>query len=86
VAVSDDDHDGSRVPDESPDSILSSEPKPLGKHRPPPPPSYIVSWRVILSPITQQALSIYGADKPIINPSIFGRSGSRTLSDLISGA
>ncbi|GKA28594.1 hypothetical protein Tco_0714839 [Tanacetum coccineum] len=33
------DHDGSEAPDESPDSILSSEPKPLGKHRPPPPPS-----------------------------------------------
>ncbi|GKE98884.1 hypothetical protein Tco_0022235 [Tanacetum coccineum] len=38
------DHDGSEAPDELPDSILSSEPKPLGKHRPPPPPS-------ILSPI-----------------------------------
>ncbi|GKG46036.1 hypothetical protein Tco_0498482, partial [Tanacetum coccineum] len=25
------DHDGSEAPDESPDSILSSEPKPLGK-------------------------------------------------------
>ncbi|GKB09738.1 hypothetical protein Tco_0838050 [Tanacetum coccineum] len=33
------DHDGSEAPDESPDSILSSEPMPLGKHRPPPPPS-----------------------------------------------
>ncbi|GJV06624.1 hypothetical protein Tco_1344280 [Tanacetum coccineum] len=32
------DHGGSEAPDESPDSILSSEPKPLGKHRPPPPP------------------------------------------------
>ncbi|GKG24233.1 hypothetical protein Tco_0392269 [Tanacetum coccineum] len=31
------DHDGSEAPDESLDSILSSEPKPLGKHRPPPP-------------------------------------------------
>ncbi|GJX91290.1 hypothetical protein Tco_0344616 [Tanacetum coccineum] len=28
------DHDGSAAPDESLDSILSSEPKPLGKHRP----------------------------------------------------
>ncbi|GJR77541.1 hypothetical protein Tco_0089906 [Tanacetum coccineum] len=27
------DHDGSEALDESPDSILSSEPKPLGKHR-----------------------------------------------------
>ncbi|GJX19891.1 hypothetical protein Tco_0222568 [Tanacetum coccineum] len=27
------DHDGSEAPDESPDSILSSEPKPLEKHR-----------------------------------------------------
>ncbi|GJZ34853.1 hypothetical protein Tco_0580670 [Tanacetum coccineum] len=35
------DHDGSEAPDESPDSILSSEPKPLGKHRPPPPPSIL---------------------------------------------
>ncbi|GKC94739.1 hypothetical protein Tco_1160181, partial [Tanacetum coccineum] len=26
------DHDGSKAPDGSPDSILSSEPKPLGKH------------------------------------------------------
>ncbi|GJR08369.1 hypothetical protein Tco_0791021 [Tanacetum coccineum] len=33
------DHDVSEAPDESPDSILSSEPNPLGKHRPPPPPS-----------------------------------------------
>ncbi|GJZ90051.1 hypothetical protein Tco_0661978 [Tanacetum coccineum] len=31
------DHDGSEAPDGSPDSILSSEPKPLRKHRPPPP-------------------------------------------------
>ncbi|GKE00546.1 hypothetical protein Tco_1388529, partial [Tanacetum coccineum] len=30
------DHDGSEAPDGSPDSILSSEPKPLRKHRPPP--------------------------------------------------
>ncbi|GJY15757.1 hypothetical protein Tco_0386179 [Tanacetum coccineum] len=29
------DHDGSEAPNEAPDSILSSEPKPLGKHRPP---------------------------------------------------
>ncbi|GJR22796.1 hypothetical protein Tco_0971323 [Tanacetum coccineum] len=35
------DHDGSEAPDESPDSILSSGPKPLGKHRPPPPPSIL---------------------------------------------
>ncbi|GKG63575.1 hypothetical protein Tco_0643123, partial [Tanacetum coccineum] len=37
------DHDGSKALDESPDSILSSEPKPLGKHRPPPPPPSILS-------------------------------------------
>ncbi|GKF43052.1 hypothetical protein Tco_0126394, partial [Tanacetum coccineum] len=35
------DHDGSEAPDKSSDSILSSEPKPLGKHRPPPPPSIL---------------------------------------------
>ncbi|GKB75396.1 hypothetical protein Tco_0942291 [Tanacetum coccineum] len=35
------DHNGSEAPDESPDSILSSEPKPLEKHRPPPPPSIL---------------------------------------------
>ncbi|GJS16439.1 hypothetical protein Tco_0410911 [Tanacetum coccineum] len=35
------DYDGSEAPDGSPDSILSSEPKPLGKHRPPPPPSIL---------------------------------------------
>ncbi|GKE91127.1 hypothetical protein Tco_1572222, partial [Tanacetum coccineum] len=36
------DHDdGSEAPDESPDSILSSEPKPLEKHRPPPSPSIL---------------------------------------------
>ncbi|GJY61544.1 hypothetical protein Tco_0462201 [Tanacetum coccineum] len=35
------DHDGSEAPNESPDSILSSDPKPLGKHRPPPPPSIL---------------------------------------------
>ncbi|GJT83830.1 hypothetical protein Tco_1058172 [Tanacetum coccineum] len=34
-------HDGSEATDESLDSILSSEPKPLGKHRPPPPPSIL---------------------------------------------
>ncbi|GKD66686.1 hypothetical protein Tco_1308794 [Tanacetum coccineum] len=33
------DHGGSKAPDGSPDSILSSEPKPLEKHKPPPPPS-----------------------------------------------
>ncbi|GJX80034.1 hypothetical protein Tco_0328183 [Tanacetum coccineum] len=31
----------SKAPDELPDSILSSEPKPLRKHRPPPPPSIL---------------------------------------------
>ncbi|GJZ44251.1 hypothetical protein Tco_0591506 [Tanacetum coccineum] len=35
------DHDGSEAPNGSPDSILSSVPKPLGKHRPPPPPSIL---------------------------------------------
>ncbi|GKF37781.1 hypothetical protein Tco_0114539, partial [Tanacetum coccineum] len=33
------DHDGFEALDRSPDSILLSEPKPLGKHRPLPPPS-----------------------------------------------
>ncbi|GKD90107.1 hypothetical protein Tco_1365614 [Tanacetum coccineum] len=35
------DHDGFEASDGSPDSILSSEPKPLGKHRPPPPQSIL---------------------------------------------
>ncbi|GJS98785.1 hypothetical protein Tco_0819955 [Tanacetum coccineum] len=35
------DHGGSDAPDGLPDSILSSEPKPLRKHRPPPPPSIL---------------------------------------------
>ncbi|GKE95769.1 hypothetical protein Tco_1580624, partial [Tanacetum coccineum] len=35
------DHGGSEAPDGSPDSILSSEPKPLGKHRPSPPQSIL---------------------------------------------
>ncbi|GKG42780.1 hypothetical protein Tco_0477078, partial [Tanacetum coccineum] len=35
------DHGGSEAHDETPDLILSSEPKPLGKHRPPPPPSIL---------------------------------------------
>ncbi|GKC53719.1 hypothetical protein Tco_1076464 [Tanacetum coccineum] len=35
------DYSGTKAPDESPDSILSSEPKPLGKHRPPPLPSIL---------------------------------------------
>ncbi|GJZ02469.1 hypothetical protein Tco_0520430 [Tanacetum coccineum] len=35
------DHDGSEAPDELPGSILSSEPKPLGKHRLPPLPSIL---------------------------------------------
>ncbi|GJT40467.1 putative reverse transcriptase domain-containing protein [Tanacetum coccineum] len=35
------DHGGSKAPDGSPDSILSSKPKPLEKHKPPPPPSIL---------------------------------------------
>ncbi|GJR69383.1 hypothetical protein Tco_0015448 [Tanacetum coccineum] len=35
------DYDGSEALDESPDSILSSDPKPLEKHRPPPLPSIL---------------------------------------------
>ncbi|GJY18975.1 hypothetical protein Tco_0390466 [Tanacetum coccineum] len=35
------DHGGPEAPNGSPDSILSSEPKPLGKHKPPPPPSIL---------------------------------------------
>ncbi|GKA03224.1 hypothetical protein Tco_0676005 [Tanacetum coccineum] len=35
------DHDGFEAPDESLDLILSSEPKPLRKHRPPPSPSIL---------------------------------------------
>ncbi|GKF48857.1 hypothetical protein Tco_0142108, partial [Tanacetum coccineum] len=35
------DHGGSEAPDGSPDSILLSEPKPLRKHKPPPPPSIL---------------------------------------------
>ncbi|GKF88319.1 hypothetical protein Tco_0259196, partial [Tanacetum coccineum] len=35
------DHSGSEAPDELHDSILSSEPKPLEKYRPPPPPSIL---------------------------------------------
>ncbi|GKB08610.1 hypothetical protein Tco_0836922 [Tanacetum coccineum] len=35
------DHDGSEAPDGSHDSILSSKPKPVGKHRPPLPPSIL---------------------------------------------
>ncbi|GKF30951.1 hypothetical protein Tco_0100749 [Tanacetum coccineum] len=35
------DHSGSEAPDGSPDSVLSNEPKPLEKHRPPPLPSIL---------------------------------------------
>ncbi|GKE14243.1 hypothetical protein Tco_1421820 [Tanacetum coccineum] len=35
------DHSGSEAPDGLPDSILSSEPKPLEKHKPPLPPSIL---------------------------------------------
>ncbi|GKG42762.1 hypothetical protein Tco_0477060, partial [Tanacetum coccineum] len=35
------DQDGSEALDESPDSILSSKPKPLEKHRHPSPPSIL---------------------------------------------
>ncbi|GKA35034.1 hypothetical protein Tco_0721525, partial [Tanacetum coccineum] len=35
------DHDEPEAPDESHDSILSSEPKPLRKHMPPLPPSIL---------------------------------------------
>ncbi|GKF38089.1 hypothetical protein Tco_0118150 [Tanacetum coccineum] len=37
------DHGGSKALDGSPDLILSSEPKPLGKHKPPPLPSILES-------------------------------------------
>ncbi|GJV62203.1 hypothetical protein Tco_1468303 [Tanacetum coccineum] len=37
------DHGGSEAPDRSSDSVLSSKPKPLGKHRPPPPQSILSS-------------------------------------------
>ncbi|GKB93359.1 hypothetical protein Tco_0979496, partial [Tanacetum coccineum] len=37
------DHGGSEAPDEPPNSILSSESKPLGKHRPPHPQSILSS-------------------------------------------
>ncbi|GJQ92685.1 hypothetical protein Tco_0003824 [Tanacetum coccineum] len=98
------DHGGSEAPDGLPDSILSSEPKPLRKHRPPPPPSILSHGecylrnclcRIYLSipnavPNISNPLSplfnIYCADKPIIYPLTSGRSGSRTLPDLISGA
>ncbi|GJW68004.1 hypothetical protein Tco_0122428 [Tanacetum coccineum] len=46
------DHDGSEALDVSSDSILSSEPKPLGKHMPPPPPS-------ILSPVKTYQVLLY---------------------------
>ncbi|GJQ90403.1 hypothetical protein Tco_0001542 [Tanacetum coccineum] len=35
------DHGRSEAPDGSPDLIISSEPKPLGKHKPPPPPTIL---------------------------------------------
>ncbi|GJU22398.1 hypothetical protein Tco_1155740 [Tanacetum coccineum] len=35
------DHGGSEAPDGLPDSIISSKPKPLEKHRPPPPQSIL---------------------------------------------
>ncbi|GJY20116.1 hypothetical protein Tco_0392682 [Tanacetum coccineum] len=44
------DHDRSEAPDGSPDSILLSEAKSLGKHRPPPPPSLCSLGRVIIIP------------------------------------
>ncbi|GJR26474.1 hypothetical protein Tco_1102706 [Tanacetum coccineum] len=47
------DHGGSEAPDGSPDSILSSGPKPLGKHKPPP-------CLLKSHPISH---NIYGADK-----------------------
>ncbi|GJY48273.1 hypothetical protein Tco_0438229 [Tanacetum coccineum] len=52
-------HDGSEAPDESPDLILSSEPKPLRKHKPPPPPS-------ILSPRESSYLPY--VDRPAASP------------------
>ncbi|GJX28710.1 hypothetical protein Tco_0236789 [Tanacetum coccineum] len=61
------DHDGSEAPDELHDSILSSEPKPFKKHRPPPPLSILSHG------------DIYRADKPIIYPLTSGRSSSGTL-------
>ncbi|GKF16316.1 hypothetical protein Tco_0061234, partial [Tanacetum coccineum] len=51
------DHGRSEAPDGSPDSILSSEPKPLRKHRPPPPPS-ILCLAVELSPTSYLELRV----------------------------
>ncbi|GJX09459.1 hypothetical protein Tco_0199318 [Tanacetum coccineum] len=65
------DHDGSEAPDESPDSILSSEPKPLEKHRPPPSPSILFRQAACDPSIDlSHGHSIYRADKSIIYPSI----------------
>ncbi|GKF66613.1 hypothetical protein Tco_0193130, partial [Tanacetum coccineum] len=47
------DHGGSEAPDRSLDSILSSEPKPLGKHKPHPLPSTLSPGESSYPPISK---------------------------------
>ncbi|GKF78928.1 hypothetical protein Tco_0234496, partial [Tanacetum coccineum] len=57
------DHNRSEAPDELPDSILSSEPKPLRKHRPPPPPSILSPGESSYPPeVNQPVASPYRLD------------------------
>ncbi|GJZ51301.1 hypothetical protein Tco_0605816 [Tanacetum coccineum] len=72
------DHGGSEAPDGLPDSILSSEPKPLRKHRPPPPPS-------MLSPGDSATLAL---TSPKVSGAISGTlsAGSTQVSLIPSGS
>ncbi|GJV91902.1 hypothetical protein Tco_1539715 [Tanacetum coccineum] len=86
------DHDGSKVPDESPNSILLSEPKPLRKHRPPPPPSItVLHMELILSFLISRSTPLRSPYRlaVILRPTILKSPlvfSSRTLPDLVSSA
>ncbi|GJY49065.1 hypothetical protein Tco_0439021 [Tanacetum coccineum] len=60
------DHDGSKAPDESPNSILSSEPKPLGKHRPHPSRSILSPGESSYPPITSSVTLV------LTSPTVIG--------------
>ncbi|GKA60588.1 hypothetical protein Tco_0759995 [Tanacetum coccineum] len=86
-------HGGSEAQNGSPDSILSHEPKPLMKHRPPPPKISAISGTTLagstqvsliipypnLAKSARRFFSIYGADKLIIYPPTSARTLGRSF-------
>ncbi|GKC01132.1 hypothetical protein Tco_0987268 [Tanacetum coccineum] len=70
------DHGGSEAPDRSPDSILSSEPKLLGKHKPPPIPSILSLGESSYPPISLAVeLSLISYQEPRVDKHNLLRGG-----------